>query len=144
MPEPTQDAPVPGSCLCGAVRFEVKPPTLVCVHCHCTMCRRSHGAGYVTWFSLPKVQCRVTAGEAELSRHRSSDHGVRSFCRRCGSSLFFETSEREGDVDVVLANMHAAIDREPQLHVFFDDRVDWVEVNDSLPRLGGATGMEPI
>jgi hypothetical protein len=144
MPEPTQDAPVPGSCLCGVVRFEVAPPTLVCVHCHCTMCRRSHGAGYVTWFSLPKAQCQVTSGEAELARHHSSDHGVRSFCSRCGSSLFFETSEREGDIDVVLANMHAAIDREPQLHVFFDDRVDWAEVNDSLPRLGGATGMEPI
>ena len=144
MPEPTQDVLVPGSCLCGAVRFEVALPTLVCVHCHCTMCSRSHGAGYVTWFSLPKAQWRTTAGEAELARHRSSDHGVRSFCRRCGSSLFFETSEREGDIDVVLANMHAAIDREPQLHVFFDDRVEWVEVNDSLPRLGGATGMEPV
>jgi hypothetical protein len=40
--------------------------------------------------------------------------------------------------------MDAAIDREPQLHIFFDDRVEWIEVNDSLPRLGGETGVEPV
>jgi hypothetical protein len=135
---------VPGSCLCGAVCFEVTLPTLVSVHCHCSMCRRNHGAGFVTWFTLPKAQLRLTAGEADLSRYQSSDRGTRCFCRRCGSSLFFETTEREGQVDVVLANMHAAIDREPQLHVHFGDRVDWVEVDGVLPRLGGPTGMEPL
>jgi hypothetical protein len=126
------------------VRFAVTLPTLISAHCHCTMCRRSHGAGYVTWFTLRKEQCRVTAGEEELTRHASSDHGTRSFCRRCGSSLFFETTERPDQIDIVLANMHAEIDRAPQLHIHFDDRAKWVEVTDDLPRLGGPTGMEPL
>lgn len=138
------DATVPGSCFCGAVRFEVTLPTLVCVHCHCSMCRRVHGAAYVTLFTLPKVQSRVTAGEGELVHHPSSDHGVRSFCRRCGSALFFESRQREDQVDIALANMAAAIDRTPQFHIFFDDRAEWIEVSDSLPRLGGPTGMEPV
>ena len=137
-------ATVPGSCFCGAVRFEVTLPTLVCVHCHCSMCRRVHGAAYVTWFTLPKTQCRVTAGEGELTRHQSSDHGVRSFCLRCGSGLFFESSQRADQVDIPLANMAAAIDRTPQFHIFFDDRAEWIDVSDSLPRLGGPTGMEPV
>jgi hypothetical protein len=138
------DATVPGSCFCGAVRFEVTLPTLVCVHCHCSMCRRSHGAAYVTWFTLPRAQWRVTAGEGELTRHQSSDHAVRSFCRRCGSALFFESRQREDQVDIALANMAAAIDRTPQFHIFFDDRAEWIDVSDSLPRLGGPTGMEPV
>jgi len=137
-------ARVPGSCFCGAVRFEVTLPTLVSVHCHCSMCRRVHGAAYVTWFTLPKTQSRVTAGEGELVRHQSSDHGVRSFCRRCGSALFFESGHRQEQVDIPLANMAGAIDRPPQFHIFFDDRAEWVEVNDSLPRLGGKTGVEPV
>ena len=137
-------ATVPGSCFCGAVRFEVTLPTLVCVHCHCSMCRRGHGAAYVTWLTLPRAQWRVTAGEGELTRYQSSDHGVRSFCRRCGSALFFESRQREDHVDIALANMARAIDRAPQLHIFFDDRAEWVEVSDSLPRLGGPTGMEPV
>ena len=138
------DATVPGSCFCGAVRFEVTLPTLVCVHCHCSMCRRSHGAVYVTWFTLPRAQWRVTAGEGDLIRHQSSDHGARSFCRRCGSALFFESRKREDQVDIALSNMAGAIDRTPQFHIFCDDRADWVEMSDSLPRLGGPTGMEPV
>jgi hypothetical protein len=85
--------PAPGSCLCGAVRFQATPPTLWCAHCHCSMCRRSHGAGFVTWFGIPLAQLKVLEGADVLVRHRSSDHATRSFCGRCGSSLFFETTQ---------------------------------------------------
>lgn len=134
---------VSGSCLCGGVAFRVRLPTLACVHCHCTMCQRSHGAGYVTWIAVHRDHFELTAGEAQLARYASSDHGTRSFCARCGSSLFCESSHRPDDVDIALANMHGPVDREPQLHIFFDDRAPWVEVADALPRLGGKTGLEP-
>jgi hypothetical protein len=135
---------VSGSCFCGAVRFSVRLPTLFCGHCHCSMCRRSHGAGYVTWLAVPKAQFQLEAGEAELTRFRSSEHGARSFCSRCGSSLFCETTHYPEVIDIVLANMHGAIDQPPRSHLYFDDRAAWVVVNDGLPRLGGATGREPI
>ncbi len=134
---------VSGACLCGSVRFHVELPSLFCAHCHCSMCRRHHGAGYVTWFGVERGRLFVDAGDGELERYASSDHGTRSFCRRCGSSLFFESTHHPERVDVVLANMDGAIDREPQLHVHFDDRAPWVTVSDGLPRLGGRTGMEP-
>ena len=136
-------ASVPGACLCGALRFEVTLPTLFCAHCHCSMCRRNHGAGFVTWFGVPRTGLRITAGESALVRYRSSEHGTRSFCGRCGSSLFCESTRRPDHVDVVLAAVQAPIDRKPQTHVHFDDRADWIEVADALPRLGGASGFEP-
>jgi hypothetical protein len=77
-------------------------------------------------------------------RHESSDHGTRSFCGRCGSSLFCETSQHPDQIDIVLANMKEPLDRLPQMHFYFDDRADWVVVQDDLPRLGGLTGLEPI
>ena len=54
---------VPGSCFCGAVRFSIRPPTLFCGHCHCSMCRRNHGAGYVTWFGIARGQFAIDSGE---------------------------------------------------------------------------------
>ena len=135
---------VSGACLCGSVRFEVTMPSLFCAHCHCSICRRSHGAGYVTWFAVPRAQLRITEGESELVRYQSSEHGTRSFCGRCGSSLFFESTLGGDRVDIALANMEGPIDREPQLHAFFDCRADWVTVGDSLPRLGGKSGVEPL
>ena len=136
---------VHGSCFCGAVRFEVGLPTAFCAHCHCSMCRRAHGAAYVTWFGAAKERFKITGGAEHLVRFASSEHGVRSFCGRCGSTLFCELAEHPGIVDVVLANVAEPLDRRPQMHVFFTDRVAWANVGcDGLPRLGGESGFEPV
>ncbi len=133
---------VPGSCLCGQVRFEISLPTLFCAHCHCTMCQRNHGAGYVTWFGVLRSQLRILEGKGALVDYRSSEHGTRSFCSRCGSSLFCENQQHPDRIDVVLANMAEAIDRAPQLHIHIDSKADWIELGDHLPRLGGESGTE--
>ncbi len=138
------DTTVGGSCLCGSIRFRVGLPSLFCGHCHCSMCRRNHGAGFVTWFAVPRDRFEVEEGEAQLVRFASSEHGARTFCGRCGSSLFCESSLHPDQMNVVLANMDGPIDRPPQVHVYFDDRADWVFVDDGLPRLGGSTGTEPV
>lgn len=135
---------VPGRCFCGAVRFVVEMPTGFCVHCHCSMCRRMHGAAYVTWIEIPRAQLQIESGAEALRKFDSSEHGTRSFCTSCGSALFCEISERPEQVDVALANLDGPIDRAPQMHVFFDHRADWTVVGDDLPRLGGESGMEPV
>ena len=133
-----------GACLCGAVRFRIDPPTLFCGHCHCTMCQRNHGAAYVTWFGIPWTQMEVVEGQKQLTRYASSTHGTRSFCSACGTALFCESSHHPDHVDIPLANMEGEIDRAPQMHFFFDSHVDWVSLDDGLPRLGGETGMVPL
>jgi hypothetical protein len=140
----TQPTTVSGACLCKAIRFEVSLPTLFCGHCHCSICRRSHGAAFVTWFGVPREQLRLLPGSDEPACYRSSEHGSRSFCARCGSSLFCESAKHPGQIDIVLANMDGPIDRAPQAHVYFSDRVAWHAVGDDLPRLGGASGFEAL
>jgi hypothetical protein len=108
------------------------------------MCRRNHGAGYVTWFAVPPAALAVTSGAEDLVRFESSTHGRRSFCRRCGSSLFCENTQHPERVDIPLGAMSDPIDRTPQFHVFFDSRASWITLGDALPRLGGQTGLEPI
>ena len=135
---------VHGSCFCEQVRFEIQPPTRAVAHCHCRMCRRAHGAGFVTWVVVPTEQFRITAGAERLREFASSDHGTRSFCECCGSSLLCVSSHHPDVVDVVLANVHEPLDRAPGAHVFYSDRADWIELGDDLPRLGGPTGTEAL
>ncbi len=137
------DARVTGGCLCGRVRFEIGLPTLFCAHCHCSMCRKAHGAGFVTWVGVPYARFRITAGEEVLRRYDSSEHGWRRFCEHCGSSMLCESKAHPDHLDVALGALDSPIDRAPSLHVFFDDRADFVSIDDGLPRLGGKTGMEP-
>jgi catechol 2,3-dioxygenase-like lactoylglutathione lyase family enzyme len=146
---PHPDAPatrvmVSGACLCGAVRFQVELPTLFCAHCHCSMCRRNHGAAFVTWFGIVRERLQLTAGADALRRYRSSQHGERSFCGRCGSSLFCASERHPEHVDVVLASLDGPIDRAPSAHFYFDSRAAWTDVRDDLPRLGGASGVAAL
>lgn len=108
------------------------------------MCRRAHGAGYVTWVSVPSEQLRIVVGEAQLERYRSSEGATRSFCRVCGSSLFFEARRWAGEIHVARAAIPGDIDRAPEVHAFFSDKAAWVAVDDGLVRRGGNTGTEPL
>ena len=90
-----------------------------------------------------RAQFSLDKGDEQLVRFRSSHHGTRSFCGRCGSTLFCETTHYPDMVDIVLANMNEPIDRPPQAHFYIDDRVDWVCVDDGLPRLGGPDFSDP-
>ncbi len=133
---------VTGSCFCGAVKFEIELPTLFCGHCHCSMCRRPHGASFVTWTGVPPERFKLTAGEQDIARFGSSEKGTRSFCRNCGSQIFCQTEPEV--IDIALAALHGKIDRRPEAHYYYDSRADWTVVNDDLPKLGGKSGMEPL
>lgn len=133
---------VKGSCFCGAVAFEIELPTLFCGHCHCSMCRRPHGASFVTWTAVPPERLKITAGGAQIATYQSSEQGVRRFCRTCGSQLFCQVEPEA--VDVALAALHGPIDRTPEAHYYYDSRAEWTEINDDLPKLGGADGMQPL
>lgn len=77
-----------GSCLCGAVRYEVTGALRDVVLCHCAMCRKTHGhIGAYT--ATPKGSLRLTEARG-LRWYPSSAHARRGFCSECGGSLFFD------------------------------------------------------
>ncbi len=136
----TQPSPLKGSCLCGTIRFEVTPPTKWCAHCHCSLCRRAHGAAFVTWFGVERSQFVMTSGDEKVAWFKSTTPARRGFCTRCGSTIFFESDRWPGEIHIALAHMEGAIDRAPAAHVFYDTHVTWVELGDDLRRLGGPSG----
>ena len=146
MQRAVQDQPtVTGSCLCGAVRFRgVLPPKWV-AHCHCSMCRRAQGAGFVTWVGTDEKRFVVESGAEVLRRYQSSAEGSRSFCGRCGSPLFFESARWPGELHITLASIDPAVAAtlQPQGHVHWSQRVPWIgDIHDGLSRhaeSGGAS-----
>ncbi len=126
MPESSASTRARGSCMCGHVRFAAQFPSRFCCHCHCESCRRSHGAGFVTWIGFASPQLTVETGAADIVAYESSPGTRRSFCRRCGSKLFFESDKWPGETHVPLAAFDDAVDRLPDRHVFFDEHVAWI------------------
>ena len=127
---------VEGGCQCGAVRFRIGLPPKWCAHCHCSMCRRAHGAGFVTWVGSESDRFRLLSGAAELKRYQSSAQATRSFCGRCGTMLFFESARWLGEIHVTLAHLDSAEGITPQAHAYWGSRVPWVDLTgDDLPKV---------
>ena len=128
---------VTGGCFCGAVRFNLELPSKWCAHCHCTMCRRVHGAGYVTWVGFEEDHFHLDQGEDTLTWFASSAVAQRGFCNTCGSTMLFRSERWKGEIHVTLANIDDPIDRKPQAHAFHDSHVNWMPLDDALAIFNG-------
>jgi hypothetical protein len=96
----------------------------------------------VTYAGFRREQVEIS-GAQDLVRYETDTGATRSFCRRCGSTLFYEGPRWPGELHVVLANVRGSIDRTPSAHYYVDHAAEWWEIADSLPRHGGKTGVEP-
>jgi len=123
-----------GSCLCGSVRFRAGLPSKWVAHCHCTYCRRAHGAPFVTWAGFVSEQFSLEAGSEQPTWYESSAGAKRAFCTRCGSPMFFQSTRWPGEMHVARSLFVDLLDREPSAHVFYESHVPWLHVNDDLPK----------
>ena len=131
----TQSQSYRGSCLCKAVEFEVDEFLLEAGHCHCSMCRKFHGASFATLASVQKESFHWISGEDELKGFTAENGTVRTFCQHCGSSLFFYTPNASADIiEVALGVFDDDIPLEPDVHIFVDSGANWTALLDDLPK----------
>lgn len=123
-----------GQCLCGAIRFSARLPSKWVAHCHCSRCQRAHGAAFVTWVGMQADCVDIADAGDSLRWFAAPARGERSFCGSCGSSLFFRSAQWPGELHIARAAFTDPVDREPQMHGYFDSHVDWVQLADNLPR----------
>jgi hypothetical protein len=138
-----------GQCLCGTVRFEVTGPFTSMLNCHCSMCRKHHGAPFATFVSAPKSAFRWLAGEESIVDYTSPESGgTRSFCGMCGSV----TPRAIEQMDLVMCpagNLDGELGIKPQAHLFAASKAPWYEITDSAPQhvgfppeFGGGLGIQ--
>lgn len=124
-----------GGCLCGAVRFEAGAICRQVAHCHCSMCRKFHGAAFATIASVPRSEFRWVSGEDALKSYTAENRTTRTFCGECGSSLMFSSPRAPEDVvEIALGTFDGGVPVEPDAHIFVGSRASWVAVKDDLPR----------
>lgn len=82
-----------GSCLCGAVVFEVDPPLRDAVICHCSQCRKQSGHVWAA-SAVPLSRFRLLRSDG-LRWFKASNTASRGFCGHCGSTLFWAPAGRD-------------------------------------------------
>lgn len=122
-----------GSCLCGAVRLRAEEPFLDFLHCHCTDCRKTHGAAFATSIGVARERFAVTAGADEVRAFTAPSGTKRSFCARCGAKIAVENDGWDA-VYVPGSLFDTAFPFKPQMHMYVRSRAPWYEILDDLPR----------
>ncbi len=120
-----------GSCLCGAVRFEVTgalhPPDA----CHCSQCRKQSGH---FWASTDVSRAALSISGAEnLSWFQSSEKVRRGFCSTCGSSLFWDPI-RKDTIAIAMGAFDTRTGTSLAIHIHVADKGDYYDIADGLPQ----------
>jgi hypothetical protein len=120
-----------GSCLCGAIRFEVAGDLAGPDACHCEKCRKTSGH---YWASTDVVKTDLSIdGEDNLTWFHSSDKVRRGFCMTCGSALFWDPTGRE-KIGVAMGAFDKPTGTKLHIHIFVADKGDYYEIADGLPQ----------
>ena len=123
-----------GSCLCRAVRYEVTGEIGEIHHCHCTRCRKAHGAAFSTFGRLARSQLRMATEGDALRTYRSSPPVERTFCATCGSNLTFAFDGLPDDVWIAVGTLDDDPGVRPSAHIFAASKAPWHAITDALPQ----------
>jgi len=120
-----------GQCLCGDVTWEFTGKPTGSYHCHCTMCRKAHGAAFGTYYFVSADRFRMSAGKDGVRHFQSSAEQTRSFCPVCGSVV--PNQDSKGGFYFVPAGAHTdgpAI----EAHIYVASKATWQRIADDLPQ----------
>ena len=127
-----------GSCLCRAISFRVLRneafDTFKSVsHCHCSMCRKFHGAAFSTLGEILVSDLVFDEGAKEsMSSYTADNASVRTFCKVCGSSICFTSTYNRTDGTVELAlglidTLHCPYGR-ADCHIYVANKAEWYDI----------------
>lgn len=105
-----------GRCLCEGIANEIRGELGPIYNCHCSRCRRWHGAAFRTRATIRASQFKWIKGGNLLSRFHSSELVVKHFCRVCGSNLI------------------STYDNDPEGNIWVANKAPWYDISDGLPQ----------
>lgn len=121
-----------GSCLCGAVVYEVDNDLKATMNCHCRHCRKAHAAPYVTSTLMPAQDFSILQGTELIGKYAVDAARTRCFCSACGTRLFNDTG-MPGFITVMVATLDHPELAQPVGHVNLESKLATLELNDGLP-----------
>ena len=124
-----------GSCLCGEVAFEVNGFSLQAANCHCTMCRKFHGAAFGTLVGVSGLHW--TSGKSSLKEYTAHNGSIRTFCSSCGSSLGFRVKGALlSSIEIAISVFDDPIPVKVDAQIFTNYKANWCVLQDDLPTFG--------
>jgi hypothetical protein len=124
---------ITGRCECSKVQYQVDGEIDDFSHCHCSQCRRLHGAAYATFGAVKRKAFSYVSGESETKSYASSASHGRVFCRHCGSNILVDLQTEPDSLYIAMGTVNGNPDLPPGYHIFVGSKAPWHTINDDLP-----------
>jgi Uncharacterized conserved protein len=115
-----------GSCLCGAIEYQIDSIDTPITHCHCRTCKKAHAAPFAATAGVMRERFRWSKGEEKLSSFESSPGKFRHFCSMCGSHLMAERIDQP-HIILRVATLDEDPKRIPERHIWTSHDAPWLE-----------------
>ncbi len=123
-----------GKCLCGMIAYEITGDLGPIVNCHCSKCRRWHGAAFRTRSTVQAKNFKWLRGEENLAKYYSSKYVIKTFCKTCGSSLISMYDNKPDIFGVPIGGLEQDPSTRPVANIFIGSKSPWYEITDGLPQ----------
>ena len=122
-----------GSCLCGAIKYELSGEPKRFYHCHCERCRKATGTGHASNIMVKTDNLNWLTGETLLKHYKvpEAERFFTLFCSECGSAMPRDVPEI-GMVVIPAGSMDHEITIKPEARIFWDSRAEWSCSGDGL------------
>ena len=123
-----------GSCLCGAVRYEIRGQLGPLMYCHCSLCRKANGTAFLAACAVASADFHVVEGSDALRgfRHESGAH--RMFCGNCGSPIFSKRENMPETIRVRIGTLDTPLESKVTAHIFVGSKAEWHDILDAAPQ----------
>lgn len=128
---------ISGSCLCGAVRFQIDGQYSPIGQCHCYKCRKVTGAAAEAAMFTAATNLRWVEGQDQIVKYVMPDgHWKSDFCGTCGSPMPHLSGD--GELYWVPAGL---LDDDPEVevtvHIYVDGKASWETIGGDAPQYPG-------
>ncbi|CAI8272710.1 MAG: Glutathione-dependent formaldehyde-activating enzyme [Porticoccaceae bacterium UBA1117] len=118
---------ITGRCECQRITFQVDGEINDYSHCHCSQCRRLHGAAFASYAGVDLTSLKYLSGQSELSSYASSDNHRRLFCKNCGSNILVALTEEPDALYLAMGVIDGNPKLPPAYHIFMGSKAPWYE-----------------
>jgi len=125
-----------GSCLCGAVKYELDAELGDFGYCHCRACQKASGSAHAANAPIARCHFRLLQGEKSLTEFESSPGKFRSFCSACGSPIYAYLTALADVLRIRLGSLDSIFTKQPRAHTWVSERAEWAPIDDPLPQFG--------
>ncbi len=124
---------ITGRCECSKVRYEVDAEIADFSHCHCSQCRRLHGAAFATFGGVTRSKFKYISGESSICKYASSNSHDRVFCGNCGSNILVDLASEPDELYIAMGTVDGDPECPPGYHIYVGSKAPWYEISDGLP-----------